>query len=311
MAKTIGIVMDDIATIKTQKDSSFAILLAAQRAGHSCFYMQPQQLFMKQGVAMALWQRVEVADNTTDWYQLGDLEERPLAELDVVFMRKDPPFNIEYIVTTYILEQAEQAGVRVINKPQALRDLNEKFAIHFMPDYMPPTLVSSQRDQINRFIDEVGVVVLKPLDYMGGHGIFKVEPADGNRQVIIETLTEDGAKTIMAQQFVPEITEGDKRIILINGTAVPHSLVRIPNPGDHRGNIVTGASIKGDDLTPRDQEICRAAGALLKARGVYFAGIDIIGDYLTEVNVTSPTGIRELDRMYELDIAADLLAAVT
>jgi glutathione synthase len=244
------------------------------------------------------------------WYLLETPEERPLSGYDVVLMRKDPPFDMEYIYTTYILELAEHRGLLVVNKPSSLRDINEKAYTAWFPQCTPPSLVTRSRNELLAFLAEHGRIVLKPFDGMGGRSIFVVSTGDLNVNVIIETLTDNGEKFTLAQRYIPEIAQGDKRILLIDGEPIDHALARIPAPGESRGNLVMGAKGEGRLLTDRDRWLCGQVGPTLRAKGVMFAGLDVIGDYLTEINVTSPTGIRELDRQFGIDIAAKLIAAI-
>lgn len=309
-SRSLGVVMDPIAGIKPYKDSSFAMLLAAQARGYECHVLEQRDLWLEAGTAWGRPQRVTVRDDTVDWYALEDADPRPLGELDVILMRKDPPFDMEYIYTTYILDRAEAAGALVVNKPQSLRDMNEKAYIASFPDCAPSTLVTRSMDAMRGFLREEGKIVVKPLDGMGGRSIFTVTRGEPNANVIFETLTRDGTRYAMAQTFIPEIREGDKRIILVDGEPIPHALARVPSAEDGRGNLVMGAKGEGRGLTGRDREICAAVGPVMRERGVLFAGIDVIGDWLTEVNVTSPTGIRELDRLFDLDIAAALFEAI-
>lgn len=306
----LGIVMDPIESIKTYKDSSFAMLLAAQKKGWPIYYMQQNDLFSTNGRVFANTQQLRVDDNTENWFELSSPETIPLAELDVILMRKDPPFDMEYIYTTYLLEAAEREGVLIINKPSSLRDANEKlFATHF-PQCCTETLVSSNPQQIREFIKSRKDVILKPLDSMGGQSIFRLTPDDPNLSVIIENMVQHGKRTIMAQQFIPEITEGDKRILLVNGEAVPYVLARIPAPGETRGNLAAGGQGVGMEINAREKWICEQIGPTLKAMGLVFVGIDVIGDYLTEINVTSPTCIRELDQQFGLDIGMQLMNCI-
>ena len=253
---------------------------------------------------------VLVRDDATSWYESGAPWEGALDELSVVLMRKDPPFDMEYIYTTYILELAEARGLMGANKPASLRDINEKAYTAWFPECAPTSLISRDHDELKQFLGQQGKVVLKPLDGMGGRSIFVVTEGEPNTNVILETLTDNGARFTLAQQFIPEISDGDKRIILIDGKPIDYALARIPAPGESRGNLVMGAKAEGRELTERDRWICSQVGPVLSRKGVIFAGLDVIGDYLTEINVTSPTGIRELDKQFGLDIAADLFVAI-
>ncbi|EGW53081.1 glutathione synthase [Candidatus Endoriftia persephonae] len=307
MNTTLGVIMDPIESIKVQKDSTFAMLLAAQHRGWELLYMEQGDLSLSDGVTYARMRPLRVRDNASNWYQLGDQRQAPLDSLDVVLMRKDPPFDMEYIYTTYLLEQAEHRGCLVVNRPQALRDANEKLFTSEFNDCTPPTLVSRSAAEIRSFLDQHQDIILKPLGGMGGASVFRVRRDDPNTSVIIETLTLHGTQFTMAQQFIPEISAGDKRILMIDGEAVPYALARIPAKGETRGNLAAGGRGEGQPLSERDQWIAAQVGPELKRRGILFAGLDVIGNYLTEINVTSPTCIRELDRQFNLDIAGDLM----
>jgi glutathione synthase len=302
--------MDPIAGISTYKDSTFAMLLEAQRRGHELLYMEPGDLTVSDGEALGKMQSLEVRDNTTDWFTLGEPEVGELAGLDFILMRKDPPFNMDYVYTTYILDLAEKSGVTVVNRPQALRDANEKFFITRFPQCCVPALITRSSDEIRLFVREHGLSVVKPLDGMGGESIFQVRPDDPNLNVILETITSADRDLVMVQRYIPEITEGDKRILVVNGEAVPFALARIPGEGDFRGNLAKGGVGKGVALSDRDLWICSQVAPELKSRGIIFAGLDVIGEWLTEINVTSPTCIRELDAQYGLNIAGDLFDAL-
>lgn len=306
----LGVVMDPIGSINIKKDSTFAMLLEAQRRDIELFYLEQSDMYLEGQQARAQVRPLEVEDNPEHWFKLGEAEDMSLVGLDVILMRKDPPFNMDYIYSTYVLEAAEQAGTLVVNKPSSLRDCNEKlFALQF-PDCVPPTKVASTASQLKAFINKHKDTVLKPLDGMGGESIFRVKHDDANLNVIIETLTNKGKRLIMAQRFIPEINRGDKRILLINGEPVPYALARIPAKGETRGNLAAGGRAEGLELSERDRWICQQIGPRLKELGLLFVGIDIIGDYLTEINVTSPTCIRELDTLYGLNISATLMDAI-
>ncbi|MBE9532810.1 MAG: glutathione synthase [Proteobacteria bacterium] len=310
MSRHIGIVMDPISEITIKKDSSFAMLLAAQAKGWSLYYMEQQDLFLQQGIVSASMKPLQVMEDSEQWYQLGESQTLPLADLDVILMRKDPPFDMEYIYSTYLLEQAQSAGVLVVNNPQSLRDANEKLFTAWFPQCCPATLVTRQAGLIRDFQRQYDDIILKPLDGMGGASIFRVKANDPNFSVIIETLTDHGRTSIMAQQFIPEISEGDKRILMINGEPVPYALARIPAKGETRGNLAAGGRAEGRPLTERDRWICQQVGPKLREKGLLFVGLDVIGDYLTEINVTSPTCIRELDQQFNLNIAGDLMTSI-
>ena len=307
MSLKIGIVMDPIGTINFKKDSSLAMLLEAQSRGWQLYYMEQPDLYMAHDVARAKMKPLTVFNDADNWYQLHAAEDLALDSLDAILMRKDPPFDMNYIYSTYILEKAEAKGTLIINKAQSLRDANEKLFTNNFSQCMPPTLVSSQAEHIKAFYQQQQDIILKPLDGMGGASVFRIRQGDPNLNVIIETLTEHGTKLTMAQRFIPEIKQGDKRILLINGEAVPYALARIPAKGETRANLATGGEGVGVALTERDRWICKQVAPLLKEKGLIFVGIDVIGDYLTEVNVTSPTCIRELDKQYNINISALLM----
>lgn len=302
--------MDAIETIKPYKDSSFAMLLEAQQRGWQIFYIQIQDLFMDQSVSYADTMRLEVFDNTEDYFKLSSPAEIALSELDVILMRKDPPFNLEYIYATYLLQQAEQSGTLVINRPQSLRDCNEKLFTHEFPQCCAPFRVSRKPERLLEFVVQHQDIIIKPLDGMGGQSIFRIKQGDPNTNAIIESVTLHGSQQAMVQKFIPQIADGDKRILLIDGKPVPYALARIPAEGENRGNLAAGASSRGQPLTERDYWICEQIAPTLRQRGLIFVGIDVIGDYLTEINVTSPTCIRELDSEFDLNISADLLTCI-
>jgi len=306
----IGIIMDPIESITPYKDSSLAMLLEAQRRNAEIHYFQQHDLKLVSGRAYGRSHRLSVKDDNSDWFELGAQESVELGALDVILMCKDPPFDMEYIYTTYILDRAHAAGALIVNNPQALRDMNEKAYTAWFPDCTPGTLITRSMPEMKAFLAEHERIVAKPLDGMGGKSIFIVGKGDKNANVIFETLTDYGQQFAMAQVYIPEISAGDKRILLINGEAVPYALARVPSDDDHRGNLVMGASGVGQELSDADRSICETVGPVLRDAGVLFAGIDVIGDYLTEVNVTSPTGIRELDQQFDLNIAGLLFDAI-
>lgn len=306
----IGVVMDAIESITPKKDSSLAMLLEATRRGAQIHYLQQADLKLLAGEALGNSRILNVRDDSSDWFTLGSEQEIRLGELDVILMRKDPPFDMEYIYSTYILERAELAGAMIVNRPQSLRDMNEKAYIAWFAECAPLTMVTRSMSEMRAFLLEHGRIVVKPLDGMGGKSIFVVVAGDNNANVIFETLTDNGNRYAMAQVFIPEISEGDKRILLIDGDPIPYALARIPTADDNRGNLVMGAVGKGLELSERDRWICARVGPVLRERGVIFAGIDVIGDYMTEINVTSPTGIRELDTAFDLNIAGTLFDAI-
>lgn len=305
-----GVIMDPITGIATYKDSTFAMLLEAQRRGHEIWYMEPSDLSVHDGTAMAHMRRLEVRDNTSDWFTLGESESRELSGLDFLLMRKDPPFDMDYVYTTYVLDLAEQAGVMVVNRPQALRDANEKCFITQFAQCCVPMLITRSSTEIREFADRHGLSVVKPLDGMGGESIFQLRPDDPNLNVIMETITDKDRDLVMVQRYIPEITEGDKRILVVNGNPVPYALARIPGAGDFRGNLAKGGTGVGVALTDRDRWIVSQVAPELLRRGILFAGLDVIGEWLTEINVTSPTCIRELDEEYGLNIAGDMFDAL-
>ncbi len=306
----IGVVMDPIESITPAKDSSLAMLLEAERRDAEIYYFQQKDLKLLAGVAIGRSRRLRVRDDLSSWFELGPHEDRQLGTLDAILMRKDPPFDMEYIYTTYILDRAELAGALVVNRPQALRDMNEKAYTAWFPDCTPLTLITRSMPEMKEFLAENGRIVVKPLDGMGGKSIFVIQQGDNNANVIFETLTDYGQRFAMAQVYIPEISLGDKRILLIDGEPIPYALARIPSADDNRGNLVMGAVGKGQELSDRDRAICAEVGPVLREQGVIFAGLDVIGDYLTEVNVTSPTGIRELDHRFDLNIAGLLFDAI-
>ena len=306
----LGIVMDAIDSIKTYKDSSFAMLLEAQSRGWEIFYMQLPDLFMESGTSYAQAQTLNIIDQPENYFQLGQTETIQLSDLHVILMRKDPPFDLEYIYATYMLEQAEQQGTLVVNKPQSLRDCNEKLFTREFPQCCTPTRVARKPELLKEFLELHKDIIIKPLDGMGGKSIFRIQQGDPNTNVIIETVTQNGDCQTMVQKFIPEITAGDKRILLIDGNPVPYALARIPAEGENRGNLAAGASSKGIPLSERDYWICQQIAPVLRAKGLIFVGIDVIGDYLTEINVTSPTCIRELDSQFDLNISFDLFESI-
>jgi glutathione synthase len=313
MAKSalkIGIVMDPIESITPYKDSSLAMLLEAQRRDAEIYYFQQGDLKLLSGRAIGHAQRLKVTDDNSDWFETSDAAEVDLGDLDAILMRKDPPFDMEYIYTTYILDRAREAGALIVNHPQALRDMNEKAYTAWFPECTPITLITRSMAEMKAFLAEHDRIVVKPLDGMGGRSIFVVKKGDNNANVIFETLTDFGKQFAMAQVYIPEINLGDKRVLLVNGETVPYALARIPSDDDNRGNLVMGATGVGQELSAADMAICERVGPVLRDAGVLFAGIDIIGDYLTEVNVTSPTGIREIDKQFDLNIAGLLFDAI-
>jgi len=305
---TLGVVMDPIGHIKPHKDTTLAMLLAAQARGWRLMYMEQPDLYLVQGEARARHRELKVRDDASAWFELGQDHDEPLGgTMDVILMRKDPPFDMEYVYTTYILERAEAAGVRVVNRPQALRDANEKAYTAWFPQCCPPTLINSDMGRIRAFLKQHRKIVVKPLEGMGGTLIFVLEEGDPNASVVLETLTQYGSRLTVAQKYLPEIKQGDKRILLIDGEPVPYALARIPKPGESRGNLAAGGSGVGVALSERDRWIAAQVGPALREKGLMFVGLDVIGDFLTEINVTSPTCVRELDALYKLDIAGEFM----
>ena len=309
MKPAIAVVMDPIEAIKPDKDTTFALMLEAQRRGYAIYYLRPGSLSIKAGASHAHLSQIHLKDDKYQYFTLESGTDRALSEMDCILMRKDPPVDAQFIHDTQILSLAEREGVLVVNRPQGLRDLNEKLAALLFPQCCPETLVSRSVTEFKDFIRTVGDAVLKPLDGMGGKSIFRVRQGDANANVILETLTEHGALA-MAQRYLPEIHEGDKRILLIDGEPVAHVLARIPQGDEFRGNLAAGGKGEGRALSDRDRWIAAQVGPWLKAQGMLFVGLDVIGDYLTEINVTSPTCVRELDAQFGLNIAALLFDAI-
>jgi glutathione synthase len=307
----LAVVMDPIAHIKYVKDTTFAMLLAAQARGWSLHYLEPADLRLRDGVAEGRARELNVRADPADWYQLGEPAVEPLSAFDVILMRKDPPFDIEFIYLTYILERAELAGALVVNRARGLRDINEKVSTAWFPQCCAPTLVTRDIDEMAAFARSHGKIVCKPLHSMGGHSIFVLEPGDKNARVVYESLTEDGRHFAMAQKYLPDIVQGgDARVLLIDGEPVPYALARIPSAADHRGNLAAGAKGVGRALNERDRWLCREIGPAMSAAGMLFVGLDVIGGYVTEINVTSPTGMRELDKQFNLNIGDQLMEAI-
>ncbi len=307
MAIKLGMVMDPIGQINIKKDTSFAMLLEAQARGWELHYMELSDLFMHNGHAYARSRLLEVKRDERQWHAFGAERQIELSELDVIMMRKDPPFNQEYIYATYMLEQAERQGVYVVNKPQSLRDANEKMFTAWFPQCCTDTLVARDPQKIRHFLAEQGEIILKPLDGMGGASIFHVREGDPNLSVILETMTRHGSSYIMAQRYLPAVRDGDKRILMVNGEPVPLCLARIPASGESRGNLAAGGRGEGRELSVRDRWIAEQVGPTLREKGLVFVGLDVIGDYLTEVNVTSPTCVQELDKQFGINISAQLM----
>lgn len=307
----LAVIMDPIESIKPHKDSTLAMLLEAQARGWQIHYGGLQDIWLRDGEAFGRLTNLNVADDSTNWFQFGEVATSPLGDMDAILMRKDPPFDMEYIVATYVLDRAEERGTVVVNRPQSLRDANEKAFVSWFPSCAPPTLISRSLEQMREFITEQHQVVVKPLHLMGGQSVFVTGIGDGNRNVILETVTSNGSRYAMIQKYLPEIADsGDKRILLIDGQPIPMALVRIPSTGDHRGNMVCGARTEVRPLTDRDTWICEQIGPALRDRGLLFTGIDVIGEFITEINITSATGIRELEREDDVRITEQLFDAI-
>lgn len=304
------VVMDPIERVNLKKDSTMAMLWAASRRGHTLGYVQQHDLYIDQGQAYGLIAPLQVFENTQQYYTLGDQKKEKIADYDVVLMRKDPPFDMNFVYTTYILEQAEREGALIVNKPQSLRDCNEKLFATQFPHLQVPTLVTSQQSLIREFIQTHQDVIVKPLDGMGGSGIFRLSHTGHNIGATLETLTDMGQRPIMAQRYIPEITQGDKRILMINGEPVLYCLARIPQNGEVRGNLAAGGLGEARPLTEKDKEIAAQVGPFLKEKGLIFVGLDVIGEYVTEINVTSPTCIREIDTQFGTSIADQLFDVI-
>ena len=307
---TLAVLMDDIASINRKKDSSFAMMLEAQNRNWEIYTFDSVDMFHLKGQVFANVRKTFVNDSENNWYSCGEQELLSLSNVDIIFMRKDPPFDMDYIYATYLLEQAEIGGVMVVNKPSSLRDANEKlFSLNFS-DYIPKTLVSSNIEQLIAFINDNKETIVKPLDGMGGKDIYKLKIDDENINEVLLRLTNQGQRYIMAQEFLPEIKHGDKRILLINGIPIDYALARLPAEGSFKGNLAAGAKGVGQPLTERDRYLCEKIAPMLIEKELIFVGLDVIGDYITEINVTSPTGIRELDKQFDLNISAQLLDVI-
>lgn len=306
----LGIVMDPINSINIKKDSSFAMLLEAQRRGYEIHYMEMSDLSLRKGIASTRTRGLQVEQNPEKWFSFTSEQHIPLADLDVILMRKDPPFDTEFVYATYILERAEEQGTLIVNKPQSLRDCNEKLFTAWFAELTPDTLVTRSRETLQAFWREHGDIIMKPLDGMGGASIFRVKEGDPNFSVIWETLTRHGEQFCMAQNFIPEITQGDKRVLVVDGEPVPYCLARIPKSGETRGNLAAGGRGEPRPLTDSDWAIARKVAPTLKQKGLIFVGLDIIGDKLTEINVTSPTCIREIEAEFPVSITGMLMDAI-
>jgi glutathione synthase len=302
-------VVDPLASLKPYKDSSVAMMRAAVVRGHVVFACEARQLYIRDGLACADCDALEVFPDD-DWFRVLRTKEHLLTDFDAVLMRSDPPVDTDYLLATYLLGVAEASGARVLNQPAALRDFNEKLAILNFPAFIAPTLVAAQPVEIEAFLIEHGDVIVKPLTEMGGAGIFRLTVADPNRNAILETLTRRGSRAIMAQRYLPEIRDGDKRILLIDGEVVPWALARIPQPGETRGNLAAGGTARAQPLSARDREIAEALAPWARDHGIFLAGLDVIGDCLTEINVTSPTGFQEITAQTGHDVAAQFITAL-
>ncbi|MGB1882909.1 MAG: glutathione synthase [Gammaproteobacteria bacterium] len=313
MARRLGVIMDPIAGINPKKDTTLALLLAAQRRGFELEYMEMADLSLHDGETMARTRRLRVHDSLDHWFDFESAYPEhplPLGELDCVLMRKDPPFDMEFVFCTYLLERAQKAGALVVNDPRSIRDSSEKMYTAWFADLCPPTLVTRSNQDLRGYLDEHGDIVVKPLDGMGGASVFRVERNDGNASVIFETLTALETRYCMAQKYLPEIVDGDKRVLMIDGEPVPYALARIPASGELRGNLAAGGRGVAQPLSDGDKAICDRIGPELKARGLVLVGLDVIGDRLTEINVTSPTCVREIEAQFDIDIAGRFIDAI-
>jgi glutathione synthase len=309
--RRLAVVMDPIQDIKYAKDTSLAMLLAAQQRGYALWYLEQGDLYLRDGVARGRPRALTVAADPRSWFTLGEAQDLPLGDFDVILMRKDPPFDMEFIYTTYILERAELAGALVVNRPQGLRDMNEKVYTAWFPELCAPTLVTRDMNAMGEFAREFERVVVKPLHGMGGRSIFVVDRNDKNLNVVFETLTEYGSRFAIVQKYLPEIvTGGDSRVLVIDGQPAPYALARMPSATDNRGNLAAGATGVARPLNARDREIVAAIGPRLADLGMLFVGLDVIGGCITEINVTSPTGVREIDKQFGTDLAALLIDAI-
>lgn len=306
----LAFILDPLSTLKAYKDSSVAMLREAAGRGHSLFALRQQDIVLRDQQIIGDAKPLHVTDDNASWFEMGSAEATPLSRFDAVVMRKDPPFDTEYLYTTHLLELAQNQGARVFNRPNTLRDFNEKLAIARFPQFTVPTLVTRRAAHIKKFLTEHGDVILKPLDGMGGAGIFRVRSGDANLNVIVETLTQLESRTVMAQRYIPEITRGDKRILLIDGEVVPFALARIPAEGETRGNLAAGGRGVAQPLSERDREIAQTIAPVLRDLGLFLVGLDVIGDYLTEINVTSPTGFQEITLQTGFNVAGMFIDAL-
>ncbi|RDV29413.1 glutathione synthase [Alteromonas aestuariivivens] len=310
MSYTLGIVMDPITTVKPHKDTSFAMMLEAQRRGAKIRYLEMADLYLDNGVPMGLARDIEVIDQAHDFYRLGESRTLALGDLDVILMRKDPPFDSEYLYATQILSLAEHAGALVVNSPRALRDFNEKLFTAWFPELIPATLVTRNSNLIRQFHSQHQDIICKPLDGMGGASIFRVTPDGNNLGVIIETLTDHGKRQMMVQEFLPAIKDGDKRVLIVDGKVIPYCLARLPSKGENRGNLAAGGTGRPQPISDSDRALAEAIAPTLKAHGLLFVGLDVIGDRITEINVTSPTCVREIEAAYDINILSQLFEAI-
>jgi glutathione synthase len=310
MAIKLGIISDPISGFNIKKDTGFAMMLSAQQRGYELYYMEMDDLFLYQGQARATAAKATVFDDVDNWFALEDKQDIALSDLDVILMRKDPPFDTEYIYATYILERAEDAGTLVVNKPQSLRDANEKLFTAWFSEHTPDTLVTRSQAQIREFLTKHGDIILKPLDGMGGASIFRVKQDDPNIGVICETLTEHGSRFAMAQQYIPEIKQGDKRVLVVNGEVIPYCLARIPQGGETRGNLAAGGRGEARPISEDDLKVAQAVAPTLKEKGLIFVGLDIIGNKLTEINVTAPTCVKEIEAAFDISIMDKFYEAI-
>ena len=310
MTRRLAVIMDPVDHIKSYKDTTVGLLREATRRGYRIDYLEARDLALRADRLLAQARSMVVSEDDQHWCALGEAREIDLSDVDIILMRKDPPFNMGYIYATYLLEHAQRAGALVVNDPSGIRDANEKLFATWFSDCMPPTLVTSRKGALRAFLEEHGDIIVKPLDGMGGSSVFRVARGDANVNVIFETMTDNEERYTMAQRYLPAIAQGDKRILMIDGEPVPFALARVPAPGETRGNLAAGGTGVGQALSASDRRICDRVGPVLRERGLVFVGLDVIGESLTEINVTSPTGLRELDRIFHLNIAGDLFDAL-
>ena len=306
----LAIILDPLESIKTYKDSTYAVMRAAHARGHELYVMEQHEMVLRDDAVTGFARKLDLVDDALHWYTLEAPAWHRLSDFNVTLMRKDPPFDMEYIYSTYLLELAEAQGAQIFNRPAAIRDFNEKLSTAKFPEFTPPTLVTRQEALIREFIEQHGDIILKPLDAMGGSSVFRIRRNDPNLNVIVETMTQLGARTVMAQRYIPEISLGDKRVLLIDGEPVPYALARIPKTGETRGNLAAGGKGVAQPLSERDREIAAALGPKLKEAGLFLVGLDVIGDWLTEINVTSPTGMQEIASQTGFDVAGMFVDAL-